>query len=170
MKLNWYNAEPSDGLNSYSSYDSVTLFTNRFKAALLLWFTISVIICLCMFVLVKLLFWIAVWPMFGEICPFGFVLVEFWLWCRCFKFALLSLWTEGVSNGTWYQFLTIACFLFTDMQSRLGWGSLVPKRSDVRLCMLYKLMYALVKVPLPLYFQQIASRTVPQSFHLFANS
>ena len=28
-------------------------------------------------------------------CPFGFLLVVFWLWCRCFKCVLLSLWCLG---------------------------------------------------------------------------
>ena len=49
------------------------IFTSRFKGMLLLWFTISVIVCLCMYVLVKVLFWIAVWPFLGKRnCPFGF--------------------------------------------------------------------------------------------------
>ena len=39
------------------------------------------------------LFWIAVWPISWERnCPFGFLLVVCWLWCRCFKCVLLSLW------------------------------------------------------------------------------
>ena len=31
-----------------------------------MWFTISVIVCLCIYVLVKFLFWTAVWPIFGK--------------------------------------------------------------------------------------------------------
>ena len=63
-------------------------FTDRSKAMLLLWFTTSVIVCLCMYVRVKFLFWIAVLPF--RICPFGFLLVVFWL-CRCFKCVLFYL-------------------------------------------------------------------------------
>ena len=41
-------------------------------------------------------FWISVWPIFWERnCPFGFALVVFWSWCRCFKCILLSLWYLG---------------------------------------------------------------------------
>ena len=39
-------------------------FTDHSKALLQLWFIISVIVFLCMYVLVKFLFWIAVWPIF----------------------------------------------------------------------------------------------------------
>ena len=42
------------------------IFTDRAKAALQLWFTISVVVCLCMYVLVKCLIWIADWPHFGK--------------------------------------------------------------------------------------------------------
>ena len=44
----------------------VKQFTDRSKAVLLLWFIISVIVCLCMYALMKFLFWIALWPMFGK--------------------------------------------------------------------------------------------------------
>ena len=50
------------------------VFTGRYKAVLLLWFTISVIICLCMYVLVKCLFWIAVLTMFWK-------KLSFWAFC-----------------------------------------------------------------------------------------
>ena len=44
------------------------------RTFLLSFFTISVIVCLCMCVL----FWIAVWPVFWERnCPFGFLCVVF---------------------------------------------------------------------------------------------
>ena len=36
------------------------IFTDRLKAVLLLWFTISVTVCLCMYVLVEFLFWIII--------------------------------------------------------------------------------------------------------------
>ena len=42
------------------------LLTDHSEAVLLLWFTISVIVYLCMYVLVNVLFWIAVWPFFGK--------------------------------------------------------------------------------------------------------
>ena len=58
-----------------------------------------------MYVLVKFLFLIAVWPFFffffffffflERDCPFGFLLVVFWLWSRCFGCVLLSLWCLG---------------------------------------------------------------------------
>ena len=58
-----------------------------------------VIVCLCMFVLEKILFWIAVLPLFwGKklyFCTFGFLHVVFWLWCRCSKCVLFSLWCLG---------------------------------------------------------------------------
>ena len=38
--------------------------SDRSMAVFLLLFTISVIVCLYMYVLVKLLFWIAIWPKF----------------------------------------------------------------------------------------------------------
>ena len=41
------------------------IYTDCSKAVLLLWFTISVILCLFMYVLVNFLFWIAVWPFLG---------------------------------------------------------------------------------------------------------
>ena len=72
------------------------IFTDRSNVVLLLWFTISVIVCLCMYVLVisfildsrLAYFWI-------NNCPFGLLLVVFWLWCRYFKCTLLSLWCLG---------------------------------------------------------------------------
>ena len=47
----------------------------------------------------------------------------------------------------------------TKMQSHLGWGALDQRRTDARLCMLYKIMNGLVAVPLPTYFQQTTSST-----------
>ena len=82
------------------------MFTDRSKSMLLPWFTISVIDCLFWWFV---LFWVAVWPIFGKNCSLGFLLVVFWLWCRCFKCVLLSLWclgTEGVR--LLYRFLIIA--------------------------------------------------------------
>ena len=39
---------------------------------------------------------VKVWPIFRERnCPFGILLVVFWLWCRCYKCVLLSLWFLG---------------------------------------------------------------------------
>ena len=39
------------------------------------------------------LFSIAVWPLvWDRNGPFGILFVVFWLWCRCFKCVLLSLW------------------------------------------------------------------------------
>ena len=52
-------------------------FTDRSKAVLLLWFTISVIVCLCMYVLLTLLLClIAVWPLvWDRNGPFGILFV-----------------------------------------------------------------------------------------------
>ena len=73
-----------------------------FQAVILLWFTISVIICLCMYFLVKVLFillWIAVWPTFGKKLSFWLSACSVFclLWCRCCKCVLLSLWCLGYS-------------------------------------------------------------------------
>ena len=47
-------------------FEPPVIFTDRSKAVLLQLFTISVIVCLCMYILVKVLFWIAVGPFFWE--------------------------------------------------------------------------------------------------------
>ena len=72
-------------------------FTDRSKAVLLLWFTISVSVCLCMYVLVKFLVWIAVQPIFGA----ETVLMAFWLKCfYCGAVALnASFFPFGVLDG-----------------------------------------------------------------------
>ena len=63
---------------------------------LLLWFTNSVTICLCTYVLENFLFWIAPFGyLLGKKLSFGFLLGVFWLWCRCFECVLLSLWCLG---------------------------------------------------------------------------
>ena len=67
---------------------SSNIFTDRSKAVLLLWFTIFVTVCLCMFVIVFL----------GRNCPFDFLPVGFSLWCRYFKCVLLSLWCPGTEG------------------------------------------------------------------------
>ena len=36
-----------------------------------------------------------VWPIFERNCPSGFLLVVFSLWCRYFKYVLLSFWCLG---------------------------------------------------------------------------
>ena len=51
------------------------------------------------------LFWIF-WPIFGKNSPFGFLLVVFWLWYRCFKcifLCLLCLGRKVLGNysGSW---------------------------------------------------------------------
>ena len=62
-------------------------------------FTISVIERLCMYVLVKVLFWIAVWPIFGKILSFWLsacsVLTVVPLFYVCPSFPMVS-WTECV--------------------------------------------------------------------------
>ena len=67
--------QASRGLNKCLVYTTAELgrglwprkiFTDRSKAMLLLWFTISVIVCLCIYALVKFLFLIVVWPIFGK--------------------------------------------------------------------------------------------------------
>ena len=74
------------------------VFKDRSKAMLLLWFTISVIVCLCMYVLVIFCFildsCLAIFCSERN-CPFGFLLAVFGLWGRCFKCVLLSLWCLG---------------------------------------------------------------------------
>ena len=55
-------------------------------------FYYSLIVDLRVYVLVKFLFWIDVWPISWQKCPFGFLFVVFWLWCRCFNCVRLSLW------------------------------------------------------------------------------
>ena len=62
-------------------------------------FTISVIVCLCMYVLVKVLCWIAVWPIFGK----EIVLLAFCLLCfDCDAVALsASVFPFGVLDGRW---------------------------------------------------------------------
>ena len=76
---------------------------------ILLWFTISVIVCLCMYVLVKVLFWIAVWHFFGK----ETVLSVFCLMCvYCGADALsASFFAISVLEkriGQLYRFLIIA--------------------------------------------------------------
>ena len=44
----------------------VEFFSGRSRAVLLLWFTNSVIVCLCMYFLVKFLFRTAFWPILGK--------------------------------------------------------------------------------------------------------
>ena len=41
----------------------------------------------------------------------------------------------------------------TDMLSNLGWRSLENRRTDTRLAMFYKIVYSLVAIPLPSYFE-----------------
>ena len=41
----------------------------------------------------------------------------------------------------------------TDMLSNLGWRSLENRRTDTRLAMFYKIVYGLVAIPLPSYFE-----------------
>ena len=41
----------------------------------------------------------------------------------------------------------------TDMLSNLGWRSLENRRTDTRLAMFYKIIYGLVAIPLPSYFE-----------------
>ena len=93
------------------------IFTDRSKAVLLLWFTILLIVCVCMYVLVKFIFWIAVWPIVWERNrPFGFLLVVFWLWCRCFKCVLLSLWCLGRKVfGNYIDSWSFPSFLITTL-------------------------------------------------------
>ena len=43
---------------------------------------------------------------------------------------------------------------FYPVQLRLGWRSLDERRTDARLCMLYKIIHGLVAVSSPPYFQQ----------------
>ena len=53
-------------------------------------------LCLCMYIPVKCFILAGRLPIFGERnCPFVFLFVVFWLWCRCFKYVLLSLWCFG---------------------------------------------------------------------------
>ena len=42
----------------------------------------------------------------------------------------------------------------TEMMSNLGWRSLECRRYDVRLAMFYKVVYGLVAIPIPSYFEQ----------------
>ena len=74
----------------------------------------SVIVCICMYVLVKCLFWIAVWPIFWERnCPFGFLLVVFWLWCQCLMCIFFSLCSLGRKVlGNCIDSLSFPSFLF----------------------------------------------------------
>ena len=41
----------------------------------------------------------------------------------------------------------------TDMLSNIGWRSLVNRRTDTHLAMFYKIVYGLVAIPLPSYFE-----------------
>ena len=41
----------------------------------------------------------------------------------------------------------------TDMLSNLGWRSLVNRHTNTRLTMFYKIVYTLVAIPLPSYFE-----------------
>ena len=41
--------------------------------------------------------------------------------------------------------------IVTDMQSNLGWRSLINRRTDMRLAMFHKVVYGLVAIPLPSY-------------------
>ena len=82
-----------------AGYNSLTfLFIDRF-IAVLLWFTISVIERLCMYALVKFLFWIAVRPIFGRKLSFWIsactVLIVVSLLLVRTSFDLVS-WTECV--------------------------------------------------------------------------
>ena len=63
------------------------------------YFCHSVIVCLCMHVLVKILFWIALWPFLGERhCPFGFLLLVLIVvpLLKVRPSFLLVSWTEGI--------------------------------------------------------------------------
>ena len=58
-----------------------------------------------------------------------------------------------------------------DMLSNLGWRSLENRRTDTRLAMFYKIVYGLVAIPLPSYFEHpevctlfITDRFIHQSF------
>ena len=85
------------------------IFTVRSNAVFLLWFTIFVSVCLCMYVLVKCAFWIAVWPIVWK----ELVLLTFCLLCfDCGAVALsASFFPFRVLDGR-YRFLIIA-FLST---------------------------------------------------------
>ena len=43
----------------------------------------------------------------------------------------------------------------TDMLSNLGWRSLENRRTDTRQAMFYKIVYGLVAIPLPSYFEHL---------------
>ena len=46
-------------------------------------------------------------------CPFGFLLVVFWLWCSCYKCVLLSLWCLGQKMlGNCIEYWSLPSFLF----------------------------------------------------------
>ena len=45
-------------------------------------------------------------------------------------------------------------FYFTEMMSNLGWRSLANRRYDARLLMFYKIVYGLVAIPVPSYFER----------------
>ena len=49
----------------------------------------------------------------------------------------------------------------TDMFSNLGWRSLELQRYDSRIAVFYKIMYGLVAIPVPPYFE----RTMVQTCH-----
>ena len=78
-----------------------------------------------MYVLVKFLFWTAIWPIIWERnCPFGFLLVEFWLWCRRFKSIFLSLWClEQKVLGNCFDSWSLPSFLFKYLRHKK-----LPKR------------------------------------------
>ena len=67
LHADWTNVFVYHGRTKVTGFGHVnSIFTDRSKAVFLLWFTISIILCLCMFVFVQSLFWIAVWSLFGK--------------------------------------------------------------------------------------------------------
>ena len=88
-------------------------FTERSKVVLMLWFTISVIVCLHVCAGENFYFGYLL-ANFGErSCPFGFLLVMFCLWC--FKCVLFPF---GVLNGgNCIDSSSVPSFLFSEIIS-----------------------------------------------------
>ena len=107
-KYNWVNHGIIKG-EDFGHVKYVCKKNDRSKAELLLWFIISIIVYLCIYVLVIFfLFWIAVEPLFGKETVFllsaccVLILIPLLLVRPAF---LLVSWTQGVKM---YRFLVIA--------------------------------------------------------------
>ena len=135
--VHWWVRNPSRGLNKCLVFTTTDLrarvvatynrfkpqsdiFTDRSKAVLLLWFTISIIVRLSMYFLLNFLFWIAFWPLLLERnCPLDFLLVV-WLWSVTLSASFFPFGVLEQVFGNCIESWSLRSFLFT---VHLDWAS-----------------------------------------------